>query len=179
MDPAIQSMIDNLPANTGKSLDEWFVVLDGSGLDKHAALMALLKQQHGVTHGYANGIVLQYRARGTSTSDDDLVDAQYAGAKAALRPIYEALKDAALALGDDVVVSPKKASVSLRRSKQFALIEPASAKRVQLGLNLKGEPATDRLQLMTGMCTHRVSVTSLDEVDDELRGWLKDAYDLA
>ena len=179
MDPAIQSMIDNLPANTGKSLDEWFVVLDGSGLDTHGALMGLLKQQHGVTHGYANGIVLQYRARGTSTSDDDLVDAQYAGAKAALRPIYEALKDAALALGDDVEVSPKKASVSLRRSKQFALIEPASAKRMQLGLNLKGEPATDRLQLMTGMCTHRVSVTSLDEVDDELRGWLKDAYELA
>lgn len=112
-------------------------------------------------------------------TDDDLVVAQYSGTKAALRPIYEELRAAASALGDDVEVSPKKASVSLRRSKQFALIEPASAKRVQLGLNLRGVEPSGRLEVTTGMCTHRVSITAVDEVDDDVRGWLRAAYDLA
>ena len=179
VDPAIQSMIDNLPANTGRSLDEWFTVLDGAGLEKHSEMLAYLKRDFGVTHGYANGIALQYRSRGTPSSDDDLVDAQYAGAKAALRPIYEALVSAASGFGEDVEISPKKASVSLRRSKQFALIEPVSAKRLQLGVNLKDAPPTDRLLAASGMCTHKVSLVSVDEVDDELLAWLKSAYDMA
>lgn len=158
---------------------DWYAVLDGAGLDKHSQLVAYLKQEHGVTHGYANGIVLQYRSRGTSTSDDDLVDAQYAGPKASLRPIYERLVSAVLPFGDDVDVSPKKTSVSLRRSKQFAVIEAASAKRVQQGINLRDAAPTDRLQAATGMCTHKVSLTSLDQVDPELVAWLKGAYDLA
>jgi len=172
-------MIDNLPKNTGKSLDEWYAVLSRSGLDKHAEMVAYLKREHGVSHGYANGIVLQYRSRDAAGSDGDLVDAQYAGPKADLRPLYDAVISAVREFGDDVEVSPKKANVSLRRSKQFALVEPASAKRLQLGINLKGTAPTDRLKSATGMCTHKVSVTTVDEVDGELLGWLRQAYDAA
>lgn len=179
VDPAIQSMIDNLPSNTGKSLAEWFTVLDASNLDKHAALVALLKQEHGITHGYANGIVLQYRARGSTTSAEELVDAQYSGPKAELRPVYDALVSTVQGFGSDIEISPKKASVSVRRSKQFALIEPASSKRIQVGINLKGAPATDRLLASTGMCTHKVSLTSIDDIDGELVGWLQAAYNAA
>lgn len=172
-------MIDNLPAATGRSLGEWYTVLDDAGLDKHAEMLAYLKREHGVTHGYANGIVLQYRSRGSAPTDEDLVAAQYAGPKAALRPIYEALLATVQQFGDDVQISPKKASVSLRRSKQFALIEPASAVRVQLGINLKDADPTDRLRLATGMCTHKISLTSLDEVDAEVVSWLRRAYESA
>jgi hypothetical protein len=179
MDPAIQAMIDNLPANTGKALDEWFVVLDEAAVAKHSEMVSYLKNTHGVTHGYANGIALQYRSRGVSTDDEDLVDAQYQGAKARLRPIYESIVGVVRGFGDDVEVSPKKASVSLRRSKQFALIEPASAKRIQLGLNLGSTPPTDRLLTGGGMCTHKVSVTGVDDIDEELVGWLRRAYDNA
>ncbi|TFD24183.1 hypothetical protein E3T31_02375 [Cryobacterium sp. TMS1-13-1] len=73
-------------------------------------------------------------------------------------------------------IAPKKSSVSLRRHKQFALIEAASAKRLQLGINLAGAPATERLLLAGGMSTHKVSVASLAEVDAELLGWLRAAY---
>jgi Domain of unknown function (DUF5655)/Domain of unknown function (DUF4287) len=179
VDPAIQSMIDNLPANTGRSLQEWFRVLDVAALPKHGEMVAFLKSEHGVTHGYANGIVLQYRSRDTPASDDDLVDAQYAGAKSALRPIYEALITAVASFGQDVSVSPKKTGVSLRRGKQFALVEPASAARVQVGINAKDTAPTERLEATTGMCTHRVSVRSIDEVDEELIGWLRYAYENA
>ena len=177
-DPA-QSMIDNLAKNTGRSLEEWFAVLSGTDLEKHSDLMKHLKQEHGVSHGFANAIVLRYRQRGSAPSADNLVDAQYAGPKAALRPVYDAIVEAARMFGADVEVVPKKTGVSLRRTKQFAVVEPASAKRLQLGIQLKEEATTERLLTGNAMCSHRVNLTSPGEVDDELLGWLRAAYERA
>ena len=180
VDAATQTMIDNLPAKTGKPLDEWFAVLDAAGLDKHGQAVVFLKTEHGMSHGFANLVVTLHRRRSAGTSSDaDLVAAQYTGAKAALRPICDRLLAEAEALGADVEVAPKKTGVSLRRSKQFALVEAPSAKRIQLGLNLRGVAATERLRSMNGMCTHRVDLTSVNDVDDEVQGWLRAAYDLA
>ena len=172
-------MADNLAQQTGRTLVEWYPVLEATGLEKHTELMNVLKQDHGVSHGFANTIVLGYRSRGVSQEGDDLVDAQYAGAKAAMRPIHDRLVEIAREFGADVEVAPKKTSVSLRRKLQFAVIEASSAKRVQVGIQLKGEPASDRLLAWGGMCSHKVNVGSVDEVDAELIGWLRDAYDRA
>jgi len=179
VDAATQTMIDNLPARTGRELPDWFAELDAAAIDRHAAAVAFLKTEHGVTHGFANLIVKLHRSQGESTTADGLVDAQYEGRKAGLRPVYERLVAAASAFGDDVEVSPKKTGVSLRRAKQFALIEAPSAARISVGINLRGVAPTERLRSATGMCTHRVDVASVDEVDAELTGWLRDAYDRA
>jgi len=167
----------NLQEKTGRTMPEWFEVLAATGLEKHGELMAFLKGTHGVSHGFANGIALQFRARDTVTTDDALVDAQYSGGKAALRPVYERLLAAASALGGDVEVAPKKTGVSLRRAKQFALIEVPSATRVELGLQLREHPTSERLLAGRGMCSHRVDLTSAEDVDDELLGWLREAYE--
>lgn len=167
----------NLQQQTGRTMTEWFGVLETTGLEKHTDILNYLKGEHGVSHGFANGIALQYRARGTSTAEDDLVAAQYSGAKEQLRPLYERLVAAASALGGDVEVVPKKTGVSLRRTKQFALIEAPSAKRIQLGLQLRDHPTTDRLLTGGAMCSHKVNLASADEVDDELIGWLREAYE--
>ena len=172
-------MADNLALQTGRTLEEWYPVLEATGLEKHTALMDFLKREHGVSHGFANTIALGYRSRGVSLEADDLVDAQYAGAKAALRPINDRLVELVRGFGTDVEIAPKRASVSLRRNLQFALIEPASAKRVQLGIQLKGEPATERLLSWGAMCSHKVNLASVDDIDDELVGWLRAAYDRA
>jgi predicted transport protein len=166
----------NLQDKTGRSMPEWIEVVSASGLSKHTEILNWLKSEHGLTHGFANGIALAFRDR-DSTGDVDLVAAQYSGAKAALLPIYERLVDAALTLGADVEVVPKKSSVSLRRSKQFALIEAPSAKRIQLGLQLKGDPVTERLLAGNAMCSHRVILTRVEDIDAELLGWLRQAYD--
>jgi predicted transport protein len=180
VDAATRSMIANMPAKTGRSLEEWFVVLDARPYEKHGEAMALLKTEYGLSHGFANMIVAQHRARASApVTDSGLVDAQYAGSKQALRPLYDRLIAEALGLGDDVEVAPKKTGVSLRRRKQFALVEAPSATRLQLGLNLRGAAATERLREAGGMCTHRVDVRGLDEVDDELLDWIRQAYDLA
>jgi len=166
----------NLVEKTGRSMPEWIEVVAASGRTTHTEILTWLKTEHGMTHGFANGIAQAFRNRDASAEPDDLVAAQFTGAKAELRPIYERLVTAATALGDDVEIAPKKTGVSLRRSKQFALVEVPSAKRVQLGLQLKGEPTTDRLLAGNAMCSHRVSLASVDEIDGELLGWLAEAY---
>jgi len=182
IDPQLQTMIDNMPEKTGKSLTEWCQVVSAAGLEKHGEVMKLLKGQHGVTHGYANTISILYRqqAAGGPPPEEDLVDAQYAGPKAGLRPLYELVTAAVSQFGSDVEIAPKKTYVSLRRSKQFAIVKPATRSRVDLGLNLKGVNATGRLEggnIFSGMCTHRVQLTSPGDVDAEVVDWLKQAYD--
>ena len=76
-------------------------------------------------------------------------------------------------------VAPKRTAVSLRRSKQFAVVEVPSAKRVQLGIQLKGDPVTDRLLAGNAMCSHRVNLSEVGDVDDQVVAWLRAAYERA
>ncbi|MFN2190269.1 MAG: DUF4287 domain-containing protein [Candidatus Promineifilaceae bacterium] len=174
-------MIENMPEKTGKPLEEWFSVLSASGLEKHGQLMKVLKGEYGVSHGYANTIVILYRQQeaGGEPKEEDLTAAQYEGAKAKLKPIYEALISEVNKFGSDVEIAPKKTYVSLRRSKQFAIVQAATKSRVDLGLNLKEVEAGGRLEggnVFSGMCTHKVRLTEVGQVDQEVVGWLKQAY---
>ena len=182
---ALHSMIDNLATKTGKSLSEWVGVVRKSGLSKHGEIVAKLKKDHGIGHGYAN--LIAHQAKGSDAvsvakGGVDLVAEQYAGPKAALRPIYDLLVKKIEAFGADVGLAPKKAYVSLRRSKQFGLIQPSTATRVDVGMNLKGVAPRGRLEpsgSFNSMCSHRVRLESVNQVDAELLGWLRQAYDHA
>jgi hypothetical protein len=182
-DEMLASMIANLKEKTGKSLDEWVKIARTSKLAKHGEIVKYLKTEHGIGHGYANLVAHQtLQADEPPASDEGLVDAQYAGPKSALRPIYDDLIAAVRKFGSDVEVSPKKTYVSLRRSKQFALIQPSTATRVDVGINLKGTPAKNRLEAsgsFNAMVSHRVRVEAESDIDKELIGWLKQAYELA
>ena len=85
-----------------------------------------------------------------------------------------------LGLGPDVSLAPKKGYVSLRRPrKQFAMIQPSGAGRIDLGLILPGVPAAGRLEpsgSFNALFTHRVRVTSGGDLDDALAEWLAAAY---
>jgi hypothetical protein len=181
-DEMIESMIANLRKKTGRSLEEWIKVARGSGAAKHGEIVKFLKQKHELGHGYANFVALRTlaAATGAPASGEGLVAAQYAGAKAALKPIHDALVAAAKKFGADVEVSPKKTCVSLRRARQFALIQPSTNTRIDLGLKLKGVPVAGRLEPWPSpMCTHRVRLESSSQIDRQLLGWLKQSYDAA
>lgn len=179
-----ESMIRNLADKTGKTLEQWLKITRATGLDKHGVLVKHLKTEHGVTHGYANLIAHKTLASdaGSAADTDDLVSAQYAGPKSDLRPIYQALMARIGSFGQDVEIAPKKAYVSLRRSKQFGLVQPSTKTRVDVGINLKGVAPQGRLEAsgsFNAMVSHRVRLSEPGEVDDELVGWLKAAYDRA
>ncbi len=178
-----QTMIDNLPEKTGKPLDQWLTILARTKLAKHGEMVKHLKSEHDVTHGFANLIAIRCLAgNGVATSVSGLVDAQYKGPKADLRPIYEALIGMVQKFGKDIEVSPKKTYVSLRRNKQFALIQPSTKDRIDVGINLKGERAGKRLEAsgsFNAMVSHRVRLTRKVDVNSELKCWLRKAYDAA
>lgn len=188
LDKAKQTMLDNIPKKTGKTLKQWFAILKKYKFKKHGELMKVLKTEYSVSHGFANTIVHLYRDQlgdKTSKSDSvssDLVSVQYSKGKEVLKPIYDELLKIIQKFGKDVEVAPKKAYVSLRRSKQFAIIQPSTKTRVDVGINLKGEDATERLEMsgsFNAMVSHRVRITNKKEINSELKKWLKHAYDLA
>ncbi|PKA97450.1 uncharacterized protein DUF4287 [Flavobacteriaceae bacterium MAR_2009_75] len=177
MDKALQTMIDNMPEKTGKSLSEWKNVLRKKTFTKHSEAVNFLKKDYNVTHGFANTIVTLSKEE--NNTSDDLVDMQYKG-KEQLKPIYEKLIKFVGKLGSDVVITPKKSSVSVIRKRQFILIKPATKLRIDLGFKLKNKPETDRLENsgpFGTMCTHRVRLSEVAEIDDELKSWITEAYE--
>ncbi len=174
------SMIANLKEKTGNTLDAWLKILKKTDLQKHGEIVKHLKSEHGVTHGFANLIAAKLLETGKpETSGDDLVEAQYAGPKSDLRPIYDSLMKAISKFGKDIKVAPKKAYVSIRRNKQFALIQPSTKTRVDVGINLKEVPPEGRLEKsgsFNSMVSHRVRLEKQADVNPELIKWLKMAY---
>jgi Domain of unknown function (DUF4287)/Domain of unknown function (DUF5655) len=180
LDDATRTQIANIERKTGKSMDELVAMVAASGLQKHGEIVAWLKSEHGFGHGDANLVAITAKRGSVLEQDTDaLVDAMYAGPKAALRPFHDRVIAAAQALGGDVELAPKQAYVSLRRSKQFGTVGPASGGRLEVGFNLKGVEPDGRLEATTGMCTHRVRLSSPDEFDAEVAGWMREAYERA
>jgi predicted transport protein len=179
-DASYQTMVRNLEKQTGKSFKQWIKIAQGSKLTRAREILNFLKAEHGLTFGYANLIALKALGSdaGSSTAED-LIGAQYSGAKAQLKPIYDMLLAEVQKFGTDVEVAPKKAYVSVRRKKQFACFQPSTATRMDVGINLKDTEPTKRLELsgsFNAMVSHRVRVTSKAEIDKELIGWLRKAY---
>ena len=176
-------MGETLRAKTGKGLDDWVAIARGAGIAGHMALVNHLKSDHGLTHGYANMVVHAANASSALSQDDDaLVDAAFDGAKAHWRPLYDRLIALVQGFGGDVELAPKKGYVSLRRKKQFALLMPSTKDRFDIGLALKGEEPTGKLELAgswNAMVSHRIRVAADADADAEAEGWLRAAYDRA
>lgn len=177
MDPALKTMIENMPEKTGKSLEEWKKILKKKSFEKHSEGVKYLKSEYNVTHGFANTIVTLSKEE--DNTSEDLVESQYKG-KEELIAIYEELIKYLKTLGSDVTITPKKGSVSIIRKRQFVLIKPATKTRIDLGLKIKDKPIANRLESsgpFGTMCTHRVRISELSEIDNELKAWILEAYE--
>ncbi|MBO3699867.1 DUF5655 domain-containing protein [Roseivirga sp. E12] len=179
----LQTMINNMPEKTGKSLDEWKAMLGTTDLAKHGDIMKLLKGEYGVTHGFANTISQLYLkpellAPQTNSGNEDEV---LLNGKEAIADIFKSVKAQFESINGDVEFSYKKTYISLRTpKKQFALLQPSTKTRVDVGLNLKGVDPEGIVQAAgswNGMVTHRVKLTEPGQVDANLSAWLQKAYD--
>ena len=138
------TMAANLKANTGKTIEQWSSLVRKSGKTKHGEVVSWLKADHGITHGYANLI-----AHSTFKSDAgsqvaggaDLVSEMFAGDKAAMRPIFDALMKEIRSFGGDIEESPKKGYLSLRRSTQFATLHPSTKTRFDVRHQVERSPS--------------------------------------
>ncbi|MBK7211844.1 MAG: DUF4287 domain-containing protein [Bacteroidales bacterium] len=182
MDKATQTMIENLLKNTGKSLEQWIEILNKQNISKHGEMIKYLKEKHGLTHGFANLIALKARGAdaGSAENQDDLITKQYQG-KEHFKPIYDKLISEILTYGNDIEIAPKNTYVSLRRKKQFAILNPATKTRFEIGINLKGQEPKGKLEVEkpNSMCSHKINIADISEIDKEIIGWIKAAYDNA
>jgi hypothetical protein len=187
MDKAVATQLANIEKRTGKSLADLADIITKSGLTKHGELRDMLKKDLGMWHGDANTLVHHVlksdgasAAEAAGTSHDDLLAGIYSGPKAGLRPIHDRFMAAIAGFGP-FEIAPKKGYVSLRRKKQFAMLGPGTNTRIDVGLNMKEVPGTDRLlaQPAGGMCQYKVRLTTPGEVDAELIDWVRRASDSA
>jgi len=179
-DKGVQTQLKNIEATAGLPLsalkDE---VLRHRPL-KHAEQRNRLQETFGLSFVHADTLLLWVEAETTGTPVGDPLDTIYTGAKAVLRPIHEAFV-AQLSDWGPYELAPKKGYVSLRLRKQFCMIGPASNSRVAVGINARGLAAGERLRSLPPgkLCPLEVSLTRADEVDGELMGWVRAAWDQA
>jgi len=186
VDQAVQNQLKNMQTRTGKSLEELFTFIKESGLVKHGEIRQMLISKLGMGYGDAVTLASHYLAQTNPSQKtgqaegEDVLDTLYSGTKTGLRPIHELVMEKITQFGE-FEIAPKKTYISLRRKRQFAMLGPGTRGRVELGLNMKGLEGTDRLvaQEPGGMCQYKVFISDINEVDGELLGWIRLAFDAA
>ena len=186
-----QKWIASLKATTGRSLDEWLALVAKKGPKDEAGRREWLKTEHGLGTNAAWWIAERSFGKGLEAGDPALylkaaqadVEAMFAGKRAALRPLYDALLKLGLAAGKDVKACPCKTMVPLYRHHVFAQIKPATQTRIDFGLALGDTKKTPKRLIDTGgfakkdRITHRFEISTLGDIDAEVKRWLKTAYD--
>ena len=180
---AVASQLRNIEAKTGKSFVQLCGLIEASGLKKVGEQRKMLMDTLGLGYGDANALTLQAQARvqaAAAPTDSDPLNAIYSGNKAGLRALHGQIESAIAKLGP-FERAPKKSYVSLRRNKQFAMLGPATKDAIELGLNVKQLPPSARLKTMppASMCQYTVRLSAASEIDAELIGWVRAAYEAA
>jgi hypothetical protein len=186
----VQKWIAELKQKTGRSLDEWMNLIKKEGPPTEGERRDWLKAMFQLGTNSAWWLAERSVGKGGEDGDPDsylkaaerFVDEMFAGKKAGLRPIYETLLKMGLGLAKDVKACPCQTIVPFYRNHVFAQIKPATLKRIDMGFALQDTKAKGRLIDTGGFAkkdriTHRIPVTSIDEIDDEVRHWLRVAYD--
>jgi predicted transport protein len=184
---SFQAYLDTIKKKTGKGPDDFVELAAEKGLlgptVKAGAVIDWLAADYGLGRGHAMAIyaILKSKTQPRPAADER-IDKQFAGAKAVWSAPYDALLHRIQEFGPDVSTQPTDSYISLvRNGKKFAIVAVAS-KRLDLGIKLKGTDAVGRLAeagSWNSMVTHRVQIADPAELDDELLGWLRDAYDRA
>ena len=194
----VEEWIGTLKDKTGRSLEEWFSEIRKNGPKTEQERREWLKTAHGIGTNTAWWLAEKCDNPDRLAEDTPAgylkiapayVDEQYAGKKAALRPVYEAVLKLGLSQGKDVKACPCKTIVPLYRDHVFAQIKPATNTRIDVGFALAKIPESKIAKsggrlIATGgrekkdRITHRIAVTAPDEIDDLVRSWMKRAYEL-
>ncbi len=178
---SFQAYLDTVKAKTGKTPADFATLAEQKGLSKHGEIVAWLKGDFELGHGHANAIAaVLLKSDSFKAKPDEKLEKLFSGKKAGWRKAYDQLAEQIRALGADVELSANETYVNvLKAKKKFAIVQPSSADRLDIGIKLKGIEAEGRLEAAgswNAMVTHRVKIGSAEEIDSEILTWLKQAY---
>ena len=187
----VEKWKNELPQKTGRSLDGWVAFVKKAGPATERERREWLKKEHKL--GTNSAWWIAERAEGKGAEEDSAeayleaaekwVEAMFSGSRAALRPVYDQLLKVALSVGKDVKACPGRTIVALYRNHVFAQIKASTNTRIDMGLAL-GNMKTPKRLIDTGgyqkkdRITRRIEVKSKAHIDEELRSWLKNAYEM-
>jgi Domain of unknown function (DUF5655)/Domain of unknown function (DUF4287) len=185
-----QKWIGELKQKTGRTLEEWLKHIKKDGPADETERRAWLKEKYGFGTNTAWWLAERSVGKGEESGDPDAylvsaerdVEKMFSGGKAHLRPLYDALLKLGLKTGKEAKACPCQTIVPLYRNHVFAQIKPTTQTRIDMGLALGDMKPTGRLIDTGGFAkkdriTHRIPITSLDDIDEEVKHWLKVAYD--
>jgi hypothetical protein len=185
-----QNSLAALKQKTGRTLGEWSKLVEKNGPATEKERRAWLKAKHGLGMNYAAWIAEHSVGKGNNGNPEtylkqaeEFVEKMYSGPKEALRPMFEDLLALGRSLGKDVKVCPCQTMVPLYLKHVFAQIKPTTRTRIDLGLALKDTKVPKRLIDTGGLAkkdriTHRIEITSVKDIDAEVKKWLKIAYEM-
>lgn len=187
----MQDWVNGLPKKTGKSLEEWVDLLKREGPKEEKERRIWLKEQHHFGTNAAYWITDYVIGKSPWEGDpvsyliaaEKYIENMFSGSKSRLLPIYEKLLEIVLKIGPDVKACPCKTIVPIYRNHVIAQIKPTTITRIDLGFSLKNTPFSTRLidtggQVKKDRITHRIGLSQLSDIDEEVIDWLKKAYEL-
>jgi hypothetical protein len=181
----LQAYLDNIQAQTGKTPEDFRILAEQKGLLKEGVktgqIVEWLKTDYGLGHGHAMAIVLTLQdATQPPPSEEEKLDRLFKGDKVRWRPAYDELVTRVNEFGSGFSADPTNTYISLlRNGKKFGIVQ-VTAERFDIGIKLKGKEATDRFEAAgnwNAMVTHRVSISDPAQIDAEVMGWLKKAFE--
>ena len=180
---SFQAYLDTIKQKTGLDADDIRRIAAEKGLAKHADISAWAKGELGLGHGHTQAIAaLLLKSEAMAAPLDEKVAKHFTGKKAPWRAAYDGLEARVKAFGDDAGISPVASYINLTRAGRKFGIVAVGVDRMDVGIKLKGFDPGVRLEAAgtwNDMVTHRVRVGEGNQVDDELLGWLRAAYDAA
>jgi len=186
----VQKWVASLKEKTGHSIEEWLKLVKKAAPADEKACVAWLKSDHKL--GTNSAVWIAEKALGKSGEMEDpdsylraaggYVEAMYGGGKAGLLPVYEELLKLGLGLSKEVKACPCRTMVPLYRKHVFAQIKPTTRTRIDLGFALGARVAEGKLIDTGGFAkkdriTHRIPISSLEEIDYEVKMWLRTAFE--
>jgi hypothetical protein len=190
----MQKWIAELKAKTGKTLEQWVALTQKEGpADGHKSRVEWLRHAHKLSNNAAWAIAERAGGKGFEGDSPEAyleaaekyVGEQYSGKKESLRTIYDELLDLGRSVAADVKACPCQTMVPFYRNHVFAQIKPTTNSRIDLGFALaKYQRKLPKRLIDTGglakkdRITHRIEITEAGQIDDDVRKWLKTAYEL-
>jgi hypothetical protein len=177
-----ERIAEQIKRETGSDVSAWNARIKELGPSNAADLKAWLNE-HGID-GYP-AMLLGFETFGypdyLEASADELIDGQYRD-RPAIRPIYDRLIEHLPDVGE-VEVQARKTYVALIGPKRtFASIQPTTKTRVDIGLRFDDATLARGLapakSIGQSSMTHKLGLSSVDDVDAESIGWLRRAYEV-
>lgn len=179
----VAALVASMKERTGRTLEEWVALVHASGIDPldQKAVRNWLKTEHGLLQNtqWTIAEAAAEAAGWVRPTEEEYVDQQYQGPKAALRPIFDRLREIFESFGQDVRMEGRATYTPFVRGRQFVAIAATTRTRVDVGLRYTKAPKSPLLTPSKGpgQATHKLSLTSVDEITDEVESLLREAYE--